>query len=146
MTQLALCLILEKKKSYAAASAQWLPWTLQWKWRPRPSWHRIPQACPLNRRHAQSTRAKDQGRPRRHEEEESFGLTSVHLSHQFGFRDATASVLEMWRLVSGQPTCIEIKGSVRGPDENRSRCCVPCLRRFSPSSSCMEIRRCFWSP
>ena len=28
--------------------------------------------------------------PRRHEEkEESFGLTSVHLSHQFGFRDAT---------------------------------------------------------
>ena len=28
--------------------------------------------------------------PRRHEEEwEPFGLTSVHLSHQFGFRDAT---------------------------------------------------------
>ena len=32
--------------------------------------------------------------PRRHVEEESFCLTSVHLSHQFGFRDST---LWCWR-------------------------------------------------
>ena len=39
---------------------------------------------------AQSMRAKKSRSPRRHgEEREPFGLTSVHLSHQFGFRDAT---------------------------------------------------------
>ena len=32
--------------------------------------------------------------PQRHVEEESFGFTSVHLSHQFGFRDST---LWCWR-------------------------------------------------
>ena len=62
--------------------------------------------------------------PRRHVEEEPFGPTSVHLPHQFGFG---ALVLEMRRLVSGQPSCIEIKGSVRRPDKKRSRCCVPCI-------------------
>ena len=79
--------------------------------------------------------SREQSRsPRRHVDEESFGLTSVHLSHQFGFRDST---LWCWRLVSGQPSCIEIKGSVRRPDQKRSRCCVPtmCLVHLSASRS-----------
>ena len=63
--------------------------------------------------------------PRRHVEEESFGLTSVHLSHQFGFRDST---LWCWRCggwSSGQPSHSEAKGPVRRPNKKRSRCCVP---------------------
>ena len=40
--------------------------------------------------------------------------------------------LEMWWLVSGQPTCIETEGPVRFPVEDRSRCCVPCVWRSSP--------------
>ena len=44
---------------------------------------------------AQNTNSRGKSRsPRRHVGEESFGLTSVHLSHQFGFRDST---LWCWR-------------------------------------------------
>ena len=44
---------------------------------------------------AQNTNSRGKSRsPRRHVGKESFGLTSVHLSHQFGFRDST---LWCWR-------------------------------------------------
>ena len=39
----------------------------------------------------------------------------------------------MWRLVGGQPTCIEIKGYVRGPDERKPEqmLCTVSLEVFS---------------
>ena len=43
---------------------------------------------------AQNISRRKSRSPRRHVREESFGLTSVHLSHQFGFRDST---LWCWR-------------------------------------------------
>ena len=71
--------------------------------------------------------------PRRHEDgQEPFGLTSVHLSHQFGFRDST---LWCWRCggwSAGSRRASRLKGPVRSPDEKRSRCCVPHIWRSSP--------------
>ena len=94
ISQLARCLILEQEV-LCGRKCPAVPRTLQWKWRLRPNWPRIPQARPLNQRHAQSTRANDQDLLEvTKKKEEPFGLTSVHLSHQFGFRDAS---LWCWR-------------------------------------------------
>ena len=70
--------------------------------------------------------------PRRFEEkEEPFGLTAVHLSHQFGFRDATLWCWKCGGWSAGSRRASRPEGSVRAPDENWSRCRVPCLWRIS---------------
>ena len=75
--------------------------------------------------------------------DESFFHTSF-TPVRFSGRDAL--VLEMWRLVGRQPTCIEVKGSLAGSQRRKGRMGFPCLCRKSAESSQMEIRRCFWSP
>ena len=67
--------------------------------------------------HTAHSREKSRS-PRRHVEEESFGLTSVHLSHQFGFRDST---LWCWRCggwSAGSRRASRLKGPCGAPTKN----------------------------
>ena len=63
--------------------------------------------------------SREQSRsPRRHADEESFGLTSVHLSHQFGFRDST---LWCWRCggwSAGSRRASRLQGPCGAPTKN----------------------------
>ena len=87
------CLILEQEV-LCGRKCPAVPHNLQRKWRLRPNWPRTPQARPLNHRHAIHSRERSRSSRRHEGKEEPVGLTSVHLSHQFGFRDAT---LWCWR-------------------------------------------------
>ena len=82
---------------------------------------------------AQNSNSRGKSRsPRRHVGEESFGLTSVHLSHQFGFRDST---LWCWRCGGwsvGSRGTSRLKGPCGAPTKNGADVCVPCIR-WSPS-------------
>ena len=68
---------------------------------------------------AQNTNSRVKSRsPRRHVEEESFGLTSVHLSHKFGFCDST---LWCWRCGGwsvGSRRTSRLKGPCGAPTKN----------------------------
>ena len=68
---------------------------------------------------AQNTNSRWKSRsPRRHVGEESFGLTSVHLSHQFGFRDST---LWCWRCGGwsvGSRRISRLQGPCSAPTKN----------------------------
>ena len=69
-------------------------------------------------RMAQNISRRKSRSPRRHVREESFGLTSVHLSHQFGFRDST---LWCWRCGGwsvGSRRTSRLKGPCGAPTKN----------------------------
>ena len=70
--------------------------------------------------------------PQRHEEEEPFGLTSVHLSHQFGFRDSTLWCWKCGGWSAGSRRASRLKCPCGAPTRTGADVCIPCLRRSSP--------------
>ena len=119
ITQLARFLILEKEV-LSGRNCPAVPWTLQWRWKLRPNWPRIPRTCLLNRRHALSTRANDQD------------LLDVmkrrNLSVLLRFTSRTSSVSVSQRFGAG-----DAAAGQRAADVHRDK-----------GIRYMEIRRCVW--
>ena len=83
--------------------------------------------------------------PRRLEgREETFGLTVVHLSHQFGFRDAT---LWCWKCGGWSAACrlaSRLKDPCGVPTKTGADVVYLVSGGFSSQNSCMEFRLYFW--
>ena len=131
ITQLARCLILEQEV-LCGSQCPTVPWTLQWKWRLRSNWPRIPHACLLIRRHPQSSRANDQVLLNVTKRRNLSVSLRFDLSHQFGIHDAT---LWCWRCggwSAGSRRASRLKDPFGVPTKTGADVVYPCLWRFHP--------------